>query len=450
MKFFLFFLAFWALGAGPARAAETKVYNAQTFTLENGLPVVVIPLHRAPVVTHMVWLRVGSADETPGQSGKAHFLEHMMFKGTTAAKPGEFSRTVRALGGNDNAFTAYDYTAYFETIAREHLEKMMALDADRLQNLNPPPVDYASEHKVIMEERRERTDNDPSAALMEQMKAVLFINHPYGNPVIGWMHEIENLQWAQLKPFYDQYYAPNNALVVIAGDVTVEDVKPLAEKIYGTWPRRDVPERTWRAVPPLPAPAHLTLRHKDVRQPAFIRLYRAPSARADKTAAFALDVLQDIMDGGAATRLYQALVVRGKLATGVGFSYDGVAWDEGTLTLSATPAPGVTLETLEKALDAELALLVKDGVTDAEIAESKARLKDAAAFARDSLTGPAMVVGRGLISGLTLDDIEYWPRTVDSVLKSDIEKAARQMFDPAAPGYRPPVSGYLLPAEATP
>lgn len=427
--------------------ARTKIYNAESFTLDNGMEFVVIPNHRVPAVTSMVWYKVGAADEPRGLSGMAHYLEHLLFKGTPTVKPGEFSKIVRGLGGNDNAFTTQDYTAFFQSIATIHLETMMKMEADRMLNTNPPPADFTSEQKVVLEERRQRTENDPRGYFSEQLRAMLFINHPYGNPVIGWGHEVAALNWPQIQKFYKAHYAPNNAIMVVSGDITAGQLKPLAEKYFAPLKPITLPSREWTSVPPMIVNPQLTLRHPQIRQPVFMRLYRLPSARQNKDESYALSLLSEIMDGGAATRLYKSLVVDQKIATSVNFSYDGMALSDGTGWLSAVPAEGVSLETVEKALEKELRLLIEKGVTDQELNEAKLRMKDSAAFALDSLSGPAMSVGRALASGVSIDDIEYWPYELDKVTKAQIQTVAGQYLDPDDIKQRPFISGYLLPPE---
>ena len=436
-----------SLFLAPAAYAQSgdKVYNAQTFTLANGMQVVVIPNHRAPVLTHMIWYRVGSADEPRGLSGMAHYLEHLLFKGTPTLPAGEFSKRIRALGGNDNAFTSWDYTAFHESIAVEHLEDVMTMEADRMMNTNPPPGDFTSEQKVVLEERRQRTENDPRGFFAEQLKATLFINHPYGLPVIGWQHEVGALTWPQIQKFYKEHYGPNNAILVISGDITAAQLKPLAEKIYGPLKPIPLPERSWTKVPPMIAAPQLTLHDPAIRQPIFMRLYRLPSLKESREDGYALSVLEEILDGGAATRFYKSLVVEQKIATAANFSYDGLSWSDGSGWVSATPADGISMATIETAINAELRKIIKDGITDQELAEAKLRMQDSAAFARDSLAGPAMTVGQALITGMTLDDVEYWPRHIEAVTKEQIQSAATRYLDPDRINQRPFVSGYLLP-----
>lgn len=436
--------------AQPAPETRNRVFNAETFTLANGMPVVVIPNHRVPVITHMVWYRVGAADEQPGKSGIAHFLEHLMFKGTDTMAPGEFSKTIRALGGNDNAFTSQDYTAYFQSISVDHLEKVMTMEASRMRGLNPPESDFLSERQVIIEERRERVENDPRSWLAEQMRYALFPNHPYGVPVIGWHSEMAALTWADAKAVYDTWYAPNNAILIVAGDITAEQLKPLAEKIYGVLKPETVPERQWRTIPPLPGSYRVVVHHPTFRQPMWQRYYRAPSFRQNKQDALALQVLENIMSGGAATRLYKALVVEQKIATNASLGYNADAWEDATISAGAVPADGNTVDDVEKAIEDQFRLLIREGVTESELREAKTRMKDAADYARDSLAGPAMVIGAALASGATLDDVEYWPYDIEQVTAAQVQDVAKRFLNPDNMGQRPHVTGLALPPPPAP
>ncbi len=450
MKVFRLCLILMLLSAPAAYAqgtAQEKTFNAESFTLENGMRAVVIQNHRVPVVTHMVWYGVGAADEAPGQSGIAHFVEHLMFKGTDTVPPGEFSKRVRALGGNDNAFTAQDITAYFQSISVDHLETVMIMEADRMRNLAFPPDDIDSERLVVLEERRQRTENNPTGYFFEQMRTALFPNHPYGNPVVGWLHEMEALTHKNVSDFYKKWYAPNNAILVVSGDITAAQIKPLAEKTYGVISVQETPERNWTSVPPLLANTRLVMYHPSIRQPLIQRLYRVPSTIQDKEISLALEVLTSIMGDGASSRFYKSLVVEQKIATSAGFRYSGTAMSDAVLRISATPTADTELETVEAAIDDELRTLVKEGVTSQELIDAKTRLIDAAVFARDSLSGPAMIFGYGLITGGTMDDIEYWPRDIEAVTIEQINTAARQFLDPDNSGTRPHVTGYILPPE---
>ncbi len=423
----------------------TKVFNAETFKLDNGLEIVVIPNNRAPIVTHMVWYRVGAADETTGKSGIAHFMEHLMFKGSTGLAPGEFSKTVRSLGGNDNAFTSQDYTAYYQSIAVEHLEKVMTMEAGRMRGMAPPLEEVESERKVILEERRQRTDNNPQSRFSEQMGAALYVNHPYGTPIIGWFHEMEKLTWEDAKNFYDKWYGPNNAILVVSGAVTRQQVHEMAQRIYGSLQPITLPPRQRTISPPLHGQPKMILHHPAVRQPVVQRSYRVPSYRQNAKDSLALQVLEEIVGGGPTSRFYKSLVVDQKLATTVSLSYRAESWDDSILIVHAAPAPDIHPEKIEQAIESELRKLVKDGITEDELRDAKTSLQDAAIYARDSLSGPAMIFGYGLATGASVDDIEYWPDQIEKVSAQQILSVAQRYLDPDQKFDHPPVTGYLLP-----
>lgn len=427
------------LAAPPALA---QIFNPETFTLDNGMQVVVVTNERAPVVSHMVWYRVGSADEPRGKSGIAHLLEHLMFKGTERLQPGEFSRTIARNGGRDNAFTSYDYTAYFQNIARDRLELVMSMEADRMANLRLTPEITIPEVSVVMEERRQRTDNNPSARLSEQMWATLFVHHPYGTPIIGWMHEIEKLDHEDALDFYRHWYSPNNAVLIVAGDVTAEQLRPLAEATYGKVPAAErVPERLRVQEPPAQGERRIILRDDQVQQPSWQRAWTAPSYnRGASEHAYALQVLQTVMSGGATARLYRRLVVEDKVAAGVSMWYAPTAYDLGTIGFSATPLPGGDVETVERAVEAEIARLLADGVTAEEVETAKTRMVREAIFARDSLQTPAYIFGLGLSTGLTVEDVEAWPNRIAEVTVEQVNAAARAVL--TRDGH---VTGILLP-----
>ncbi len=430
----------------PDEASQPeKTFNAEHFTLSNGMDVIVIPNHRTPVVTHMMWYKVGAADEKPGLSGMAHYFEHLMFKGTPAMAPGAYSKRVRVLGGNDNAFTGQDFTAYYATVSTDNMEEVMRMEADRMQNLNPPPEHFASEKAVVLEERRQRTDNDPRAQFGEQLQTMIYTNHPYGKPVIGWMDEIQLYEWPHVKQFYDAWYAPNNAILVVSGDMTAARLKPLAEKIYGVIPRKDLPLRTRPSIPPAIGSASLRMEHPAIHEPVWQSVYLAPSFSKNKKDALALQVLEEVMDGGPTTRLYDSLVVKQKKAVSVNLSYNGTALDYGSITLSGIPAAGVSLETLESLVETEIRNVIEKGVSAQEVNEAISRLAAEAVYARDSLSGPAMLVGYALTTGSTLDDIENWPQDILTVTTEDVQRVAATYLDPAKPWLRPAVTGYLLP-----
>lgn len=425
----------------PDVQLEAGVFKPETFTLANGLAVVVIPNHRAPIVSHMVWYQVGSADEPEGKSGLAHLLEHLMFKGTPEVPDGAFSRTVAANGGNDNAFTSWDYTAYFQNIAKDRLSLVMKMEADRMANLTLTGDQVTSERGVVAAERQQTTDNDPMGRLREAMRAALFVHHPYGRPVIGWGEEIKGLQREDALLFYRTWYSPANAIVVISGDVTAEEVKPLAEATYGQLPSRATPVRHRLAEPRLDAERRVVLRDAGVSQPQLMRSYLAPSYRdGDRAQVIPLQVLAEILGGGPTSRLYRRLVMDLRVATGVRFDYDPVAFDLSTVSASVSPAPGRDLALVETALDAVLRDLLLNGISEAELLRAKKRLIDGAVFARDSVQAPAYLFGMTLAAGGDISDIEQWPDHIMAVKTDDVMAAARSLF-----GQKGFVTGVLEP-----
>lgn len=431
--------------SNPSHAAD-RVYNAESMTLPNGMQVVVIPNHRAPVVSHMVWYKVGAADEPQGDgvSGAAHFLEHLMFKGTKAIEPGQFSKLIRSWGGEDNAFTSWDYTAFFQSVSKNDLPRVMALEADRMINLTLPPKDIESERQVIIEERRMRTDNDPQALFSEQMRAVLFASTNYAVPIIGWHDEMPKLARDHVLNYYNIWYTPKNAILVVSGDTTLAEVEPLAKKFYGIIPSHDVPDHVRPITPDFPSPVTLHYESADLRQPILLEAWRAPSYMMDKKEAYALDVLMETLSGGSSTELYQSLVVGQKIATDISMSYEGDARGESSIWLSVVPAPNVPLEKLKMAVDGKLAELVKTGLSADDIQKAKTRLIDSEIYARDSVMGPAMVVGQSLAYGMTLDEVETRPEKIQAVTLDDVNQVLRTYLDPVNPKHNP-VVGYLIP-----
>jgi zinc protease len=434
-------LAF-ALCVTMAHAQELP--RPETFTLRNGMQVLVIEDRRAPVVTHMVWYRVGAADEPRGYSGIAHFFEHLMFKGTREIAPGEFSRTIARNGGEDNAFTSWDYTGYFERIASDRLELVMRMEADRMRNLRFSDETFASERDVIIEERRQRTDNSPGALLGERMRAMLWPHHPYGTPIVGWLHEIQSLDRETALAFSRTWYAPNNAILVVAGDVNAAELRPLAERYYGRLqPTRDLPSRAWVTDPPAIGPMRITHRDEKVRQPSFSRLYRAISYGTDTgIQAHALDVAIEILGGSETSRLYRALVEEQRIAVSAGAGGDTSGLGGGSATVWATPVEGVPLDRVEAAIDAVIAEYLRDGPTEAELARAKSSLAAAAIYARDSQESLARIYGASLASGESIDDVVTWGNDIAAVTRDEALAMARQTFD-----INDSVTGWLLPPE---
>ncbi len=411
-----------ALAASPAVA---KVFSPTAFRLANGLEVVVITNMRAPIVTHMVWYHVGSGDEPRGKSGVAHYLEHLMFKGTDQIKPGEFSRTIARNGGRDNAFTTHDYTGYYQDVASDRLALVMRLEADRMANLRLGDEVARPELDVVLEERRTRTDNHPAALLYEQVQASLFVHHPYGIPVIGWEHEIRGLDYRDALDFYRTWYAPNNATLVVAGAVAADEVRSLAEQYYGPIPARPVSARVRVAEPPHVAAVRLEMTSDRVRQPSWSRRYLAPSHHAGDTRhAYPLEVLTEILGGGETSRLNRSLVVDQQLAASAGADYDATRLDLGSFVIYASPRPGRDLGALERAVEAEVKRVREDGVTDDEVARAKLRLQAATIYALDSLSTGARTIGAALSTGSTVDDVEAWPDRIGAVTPEQVREAA--------------------------
>lgn len=418
--------------------------DVSRFRLANGMDVVVLPDHRAPVVTHMVWYRNGSADDPIGKSGIAHFLEHLMFKGTHAHAPGVFSDRVAELGGQENAFTSTDYTAYFQRVAREHLAEMMRFEADRMTNLTLSDELVGPERDVVLEERRMRTDADPSAQLQEAMHSALFAHHPYGLPIIGWEHEIATLGREDALAYYRRFYTPENAVLVVAGDVTADEVRMLAEESYGRIPARgEAPVRARPQEPPLRAHRLLTLADPKVEQPALTRIYVVPSyATAKPGEAEALEVLAHLLGGGATSLLYRRLVMEEKIAVAAGTYYMGAALDDTRFWVYALPAPEVSLETLDAAIGRLLDEARTKGFPAADLERAKTRLVADALYAQDSQAAMGRWVGASLTTGSSLEDVQAWPSRIEAVTGDQLREAAARL-DP-----RRCVTGHLLPGSA--
>ncbi len=430
-------LAVFALPA-VAEGIDDKVTD---FTLDNGMQVVVVEDHRAPVVQQMVWYQAGSADEPVGSSGVAHFLEHLLFKGTDTMAPGEFSATVAANGGQDNAFTSYDYTAYFQRIAADRLELVMKMEADRMVNLRLSKDDIVTERNVILEERNQRIENNPRALFNEQMNAVQYLNHRYGVPVIGWKHEMETLDLEDALNFYHTYYAPNNAILVVSGDVNPQEVRTLAEKFYGALPANpNLPERLRSQEPPQIAARRLSFKDPRVAQPFVSRSYLAPERDpgAQEKAA-ALYLLSELLGGGSTSYLADRLQFRDQVAVYTGAFYNGLSLDDTTFDFVIVPHEGVTLQEAEAALDKALADFMREGVDQEMLDRIKLQLRAAEIYALDNVDGIANRYGRALTSGLTIEDVKAWPDILQSITPEQIMAAAREVLRPESS-----VTGWLM------
>ena len=423
-----------ALLAAPISAfAEITRFDEQvsTFDLDNGMGVVVIEDHRAPVVVHMMWYRAGSADEQPGVSGVAHFLEHLLFKATDNMEAGEFSKTVAANGGSDNAFTSYDYTAYFQRVASDRLELMMQMEADRMVNLRLTEADILTEREVIIEERNQRTENDPNALFGEQASAALYMNHRYGVPVIGWRHEMETLELPDTLEYYEQFYAPNNAILIVAGDVTPQEVKEMAERHYG--PLKANPVLEPRARPQEPVhnvERRLVFEDPRVSQPYVRRSYLAPERDSeDQKTAAALMLGANLLGDGQTSFMTQKLQFEDKTAVFATAYYRGTSLDDTSFTTIVVPVPGVSLSEAEAQMDAVLEEFMETPIDQAHLARIKSQMRASRIYAKDNVQGLANSYGRALTSGLTIADILAWPDVVESITEEDIKTAMRTVLN---------------------
>ena len=424
----------------PAAVAAETSGKVTDFMLDNGMQVVVVEDHRAPVVQHMLWYRAGSADEPKGSSGVAHFLEHLLFKATDTLEAGELSATVAANGGRDNAFTSYDYTAYFQRIAADRLELMMTMEADRMKNIRLTPENIATERDVIIEERNQRTENNPQALFGEQINAAQYLNHRYGTPIIGWMHEMEELDLDDALGFYELYYSPNNAILVVSGDVTPDEVRTLAEKHYGPIPRNpDLPERLRTEEPRQNAERRVIFRDARVAQPYVTRSYLVPErdSGAQETAA-ALTILAEILGGGTTSFLTEKLQFDTQTATYTAAWYSGVSLDDSTFRMVIVPTNEVSLEEGEAALDQAFADFLETGVDAEQLERIKFQIRASEIYAQDNVDAIANRYGRALTSGLTVEDVQAWPDVLDAVTAEDIMQAATLLRREAS------VTGWLM------
>ena len=420
-------LALASLLSTPAWAQEVT-----TARLDNGMEVVVIEDHRAPVAVHMIWYKTGSADEPAGSSGVAHFLEHLLFKATDERKAGEIDRLVAETGGSHNAFTDVDFTAYHQRVVADRLPLMMAMEADRMNDLRLTEADIEAERGVILEERAGSVDADPQAIAFEQMQAALFLNHRYGQPVIGWRHEMAALDMADVLGFYDLYYSPNNAIVVVAGDVEPDAVIAMAEEHYGPLPAEPrLPSRARAQEPPQLAERRVVYKDERVAEPYLARSYLAPPRDAgDQEEAAALVYLSWILGGSPYTSvLAKALTFEADVALDSWADYLGTSLDHGVFTLGVLPSDGVTLQEAEEAMDAAVAAFLEDGVDAAQMERARTQIEASEIYARDDVEGLANRYGEALATGLSVEDEQAWPAILQAVTAEDVMAAAQAVLD---------------------
>jgi zinc protease len=426
--------------AAPFRQTEGGGPQVSSFTLDNGLNVVVVPDRRVPVVTHMIWYRNGSADDPVGQSGIAHFLEHLMFKGTNRHPAGEFSQVVSALGGQENAFTSFDYTAYFQRVAREHLKTMMEFEADRMTGLVLDEAVVGPERNVVLEERRMRVETDPAAQLSEAMAAALFVRHPYGTPIIGWMHEIESLDREHALSYYRRFYTPENAILVVAGDIGPDEVRRLSEDTYGrVTPFGERPIRRRPREPEPRAARHIEIADPKVEQPTLQRLYLTPSSRtAQGRDSAALEVPAEMLGGGPTSYFYRKLVMERGVAVNAGAWYMGSSIDDTRFSVYAVPAEGVSLADLEEAVDGALKAIPAAALEADAVERAKTRLVAETIYSTDSQSSLARIYGSALAIGETIEEVRRWPDDIEAVTRLDLAGVAERFLVPPRS-----VTGYL-------
>ncbi len=415
-----------ALGLSLITLTARAELPTHEFQLDNGLDVLVREDHRAPVITVMVWFKAGSIDEAPYETGLAHVLEHMMFKGSKRLDAGEFSRTVARFGGSDNAFTSYDFTAYFQQYEASRLPLALELEAERLKNLKIDDESFRRELQVVMEERRQRTDDKPTALAWEKFQAVARPGTGYAHPIIGWRDLLAQLQPQQARDWYERFYVPGNATLVIAGDVTLERVRPLVEKFFADLPRGETPPRPETTLNPPPGERRMTLR-LPVRVPALYMSYNVPSlTTADHQGDFyALTMLGGVLDGGTSARMESHLVRGQRLAAGLGAGYDGLQRGNGTFTITATPNPEVSLDELEAAIKAEIEKIAEQPPSEAEMDRVRAGVLAEQIYQRDSVMGQAMELGTLSVLGLDWRLAARFDENLEAVTPEQVRQAAR-------------------------
>jgi zinc protease len=419
-----------AIAVALVSLISSGAFASNEYSLGNGLKLVVKEDHRSPVVISQIWYKAGSIDELNGATGVAHVLEHMMFKGTKKVPGGEFSRRIAAAGGRENAFTSRDYTAYFQQLQKSRLPLAMELESDRMRNLVLTEDEFAKEIKVVMEERRLRTDDQPRALVHEKMTATAYQSHPYRRPVIGWMNDLENMNVSDAKEWYDRWYAPNNAVLVVVGDVNPKEVFVLAQKYYGQIKSRPLLPLDKRK--PQTEPLQVGIKRITVKAPARLPYlamgYHAPVLRNPATdwEPYALEMLAGVMDGNESARLNKELVRERRIASSAGAGYDSTARGPGMFYLDGTPSEGRTVADLEAALRGEVEKLVRDGVTEEELARVKAQVVAGHVFQLDSMAYQAMQIGQLESIGLSYRDVDTMLKKLQAVTAEQVRDVAKK------------------------
>ena len=406
---------------GSAQAAVTDV------TLDNGMRVIVQEDHRAPVMVSQVWYRAGSMDEFNGTTGVAHVLEHMMFRGTKTVPPGEFSKRIAAAGGRENAFTSRDHTAYFQQMQKDRLELAMQLEADRMANLVISDELFAKEIQVVMEERRLRTDDQPQSVVHERLMATAYQAHPYRRPIIGWMDDLQHMTGQDARDWYARWYAPNNATLVVAGDVRADEVIALAKRCFGVLPAHALPERKPQDEPDQIGEKRIVVK-APARLPYLLMAWHAPTLKdwEKDTAPYALQILAGVLSGNDSARLQKSLVKTQQIAVNASAGYDAVARGPGMFMIDATPAPGKSVAALEKAIRNELERVQRDGISAAELARVKAQVIAADVYQRDSLFYQAMQLGEYVTAGLPPEALAQRVDRLRAVTAQEVQAAAQK------------------------
>jgi zinc protease len=412
-----------------ALPVHAQVFLPETTTLKNGMQVVVVPNHRAPVVTQMLWFKTGAINDPWGKSGIAHFLEHLMFKGTKNHAEGDYSKIISHMGGEENAFTSYDYTAFYATVGKEHLPEIMDLESDRLANWQVTDDQVKKELQVILKERQQRIENDPVSAFFEEVDGLMFANHPYQRPTIGWRAEMETLNRDDAVKYHDTYYAPNNVILVISGDITLKEIQPFLDKYYAPIPAKNVPDRVSPIVPELKSMRRVTENSPLVKERLWSKHFIVPAARPETIAqSDAMTVMTKILGDGRTGRLYRRLVMKEKLANAASVGFDSTSYGPARLSIAVTPTPDADLNKIEAIVNDELQKIAMEKVTPDELQKATQGLEVASVYARDSVTGPAMIIGESLVDKLDIKTIEAWPKRMHNITAAQVQEQAKTLW----------------------